>query len=222
MRPSTFMVRWAIRFSPSALGCTITGLVPWSDRLDPAGAERLAGVVAVGDPVEVHVGGVGGGRGPADRVVEGALQAAQVGHVTLGDRHLVEAADLLGQDPRVADDRDLGPRGAAMHLGQRLDQRRVGGVADGVLERAAVLVAAGASLAEGRGAGGTALDDRVDEDAAVVAADRHRDQLGALRERLELRRHAVVLRRRRSRLVSAAPQVTSVRSAPIFSAMRCG
>ena len=119
---------------------------------------------------------------------------AHVGDVALGDRHLVEAADAGRHDPRVAEDGDLRVRRLGPHGLQRLHQRRVGGGADGVLEGRAVLVLAGAALAGRRQAGGAAVDDRVDEDAAVVAADGHGDQLGVGLHGVELRGHPGLLR----------------------------
>src|SRR3978361_2005738 len=99
------MVRAAIWDSPSALGCTITGLVvPTTGstqrvpigfqaagpletpgraadahaRRDPAGADRLPGVVAVGDAGQVDVRRPGGCGRTAYRVVERRLQVTQV------------------------------------------------------------------------------------------------------------------------------------------------
>ena len=146
----------------------------------------------------------GCGRGAPDGVVERGLDPADVGDVALRHGHLGEAPAGGRHDPRVAEDGHPRSRRLGPDRPQRVHQRRVGRVADGVLERRPVLVLAGAALAEREQSGGAAGEDRVDEDAAVVAADRHRHQLGVWLDRVELRGDARVLR---------AGEVTRVRGA---------
>ncbi len=131
-----------------------------------------------------------------DHRVEVALDLAQVGHVTLGDAHLREAAHRRRQDPRVAEDGDPGVGSAGVDVGQGLRDRRGRLRVDLVVEVAAVEVLARAALAQGGRAGASAGRDRPDEDVVVVAADGQRDELGAGPERVELGRHAGVLGRR--------------------------
>ena len=111
-----------------------------------------------------------------------------------GDGHPRIAAFPRRHDPRVPEDGDLRPRCPLLHRQERLYKRRIGLRADGVRKRGSVPVLAGTPSAKGREAGGAAVDDGVDEDAVVGAADRHRDQLGAVAHRVELWWDVLVLR----------------------------
>ena len=214
-RWSTLIVRFAMCFSPSAFGWTTTGLVPWSTGSIQRTPGRLAGVVALGDLREADVRRAGGRGRAAYGVVEGGLDAAEVGHVALRHRHLVEAAVGPGQDPRVAEDRDPRVRRPASPPGAP-SQRRVGRVPDVVAKDGCRTWSRhGLPWPSVESPADAALDDGADEGVVVVAADGHRHQLRALAQGVELGRDAGVLTAAKS-LVSAAPQVTSVSRAPVL------
>ena len=104
--------------------------------------------------------------GSPDRVVQGRLDAAQVGNVALGDRHDRIAPSGWGEDPGIPEDGDLRMRRPGSDGAERIDECRIGRVADRVLEGRSILILAWAALTETQQAEPAAVDDGVDEDPA--------------------------------------------------------
>lgn len=188
------MIR-AIAASPTASGWTGTSWVLPSIGSTPAGAGRLAGVVTAGLRGDVDDDRPGLLRGPAHGIVEGVLDAVDVGDVAAGDRHPRVAADgVTGHDLGIGEDRDAGLWRAGLDVGEGLHEVGVRRLTDRARELVAIGRLARAAVAEGRSCSRRAGQHRAHEGPAVVPADRHRHEVGLRAQRVELRGHACVLR----------------------------